>query len=50
METALGRLRREFADPLSKLEVGGACDVGIGEDIYFFYVQQKIPYPLRGLA
>ena len=43
IETSLGRLRKEFAKPLSKTSDGGSFNVGIGDDIYFFYLQKKIP-------
>ncbi len=47
IETTPSRLRKEFADPLRDVSTGKAFDVGIGQDIYFFYVKEKIePKPM----
>jgi len=43
LDTPLSRLRREFIVPLRHLNVKGDCNVGVDGDVYFFYLEEKIP-------
>jgi len=41
--TPLGRLRKEFIAPIRRMKAGADCNVTIDEDIFFFYLKNKIP-------